>query len=153
MKDLLLDAQELMLKWQAGAPPRKQKWWMGRPCLMKVGQSQGGPFVKLCSKHNLLFQRTPHAVGVWRRLLWSGVMSVQLPDIFAVTVTRLYTDRGHFMTVMPWLMVTICQFHQQHPRAVMANVSLLVIIIKILYLPGISFQHVVMSQVLNVTIQ
>ena len=26
MKDLLLDAQELMLKWQAGASPRKQKW-------------------------------------------------------------------------------------------------------------------------------
>ena len=26
MKDLLVDAQELMLKWQSGAPPKKQKW-------------------------------------------------------------------------------------------------------------------------------
>ena len=88
--------------------------------------------MKLCSKHISLFQRTPHAVGVRRSLLWSGVTSVQVPNIFAVTVMRWYSDLGHFMTVMSWLMVTICQFHQQHPRAVMANGSLLVIIIQIL---------------------
>ena len=90
--------------------------------------------MKLCSKHISLLQRTPHAVGVWRRLLWSGVTSVQVPNIFAVTVMTWYTDLGHFMTMISWLMVTICQFHQQHPRVVMAKGSLLVIIIKILQL-------------------
>ena len=82
--------------------------WIDRTCLIKAGQSQGGHFVKLCSKHISLLQRTPHAVGVWRRLLWSGVTSVQVPNIFAVTVIRSWPfhDRdimvnGHYLPIPP----------------------------------------------------